>query len=100
MQPELQNFLDRAERLQQQMYTAQQELARSVVTGRAGDGLVTVTVSGLGELTSVRIDPALFATGSVEQLQDLVVEAIHAGAESVRELASLKMGPVEIMSIY
>jgi DNA-binding YbaB/EbfC family protein len=100
VQPELKTFMQRAERLQQQMLDAQDELARSVVTGRAGDGLLTVTVSGLGELKSVRIDPALFDRGSVEQLQDMFVEAIHDGAESVRQLASAKMGPVEVLSVY
>lgn len=100
MQPDLQKFMERAERLQQRMLDAQDELARAVLTGQAGDGLVTVTVSGLGELKRVRIDPALFDRGSVEQLQDLIAEAIHDGAESVRQLATAKMGPVEVMSVY
>lgn len=100
MQPDLQKFMERAERLQRRMLDAQDELARAVLTGQAGDGLVTVTVSGLGELKRVRIDPALFDRGSVEQLQDLIAEAIHDGAESVRQLATAKMGPVEFMSVY
>jgi nucleoid-associated protein EbfC len=98
--PNMKAFFDRAKKLQQQMVAAQDELAQAVVTGEAGNGLVTITVTGLGELKSIKIDPTLFDRGSVETLQDLVVDAIHSGGKAVQQLAEKKMGPVSLMSIF
>jgi nucleoid-associated protein EbfC len=99
-QPDFNAFMDRARDLQQKMVSAQDELARAVVVGEAGNGLVLVTVTGLGELKSISIDPSLLDAGNVETLQNLLVDAIHDGGEAVRQLAEKKMGPVSLMSIF
>ena len=39
--------------MQQQMMAAQEELAEATVDGTVGDGLVTVTVNGTGDLVGV-----------------------------------------------
>jgi len=81
-------------KLQQQMAAMQAELAAAEVTGTAGGGLVTVTVSGSGEYKSVRIDPQAVDPDDVESLEDLVLAAIHNAAEEVRKLTEEKMGPL------
>jgi DNA-binding YbaB/EbfC family protein len=83
-----------AQKMQQQIATAQAELAEAEVTGTAGGGLVTVTLSGTGEVTSVKIDPKAVDPDDVETLEDLVLAALHNGTEAVRELTEEKMGPV------
>ncbi|SCE98059.1 hypothetical protein GA0070558_11734 [Micromonospora haikouensis] len=100
MQAEVRAVLDRAERLRQRMASAQEELGRTSVTGRAGGGLVTVTLSGLGELRQVHVDPAVFAEDDARRLEELFVAAVRDGAESVRRLASARMGPIEFMSVF
>jgi DNA-binding protein YbaB len=55
---------------------------------------VTVTLSGTGEVSSVKIDPTAVDPDDVETLEDLVLAALHNGAEAVRELTEEKMGPV------
>jgi DNA-binding YbaB/EbfC family protein len=81
-------------KLQQQLAAAQAELAEAELTGTAGGGLVTVTVSGDGEYKSVSIDPKAVDPDDVESLEDLVLAAIHNAAEAVRKLAEEKMGPL------
>ena len=49
------------------------------IEGSAGAGMVSVTLSGKGELKSVRIDPKLIDPNETEMLQDLMVAA-HAEA--------------------
>lgn len=93
-QPNLQKLMLQAQKMQQQIATAQAELAEAEVTGTAGGGLVTVTLSGTGEVTSVKIDPTAVDPDDVETLEDLVLAALHNGAEAVRELTEEKMGPV------
>src|SRR6185436_3414265 len=92
-QPNLQQLMQQAQKMQQQMAEAQAELAESEVTGPSGGGLVTVTVTGGGEFTSVKIDPKVVDPDDVETLEDLVLAALHNAAEAVRELTEEKMGP-------
>ncbi len=93
-QPNLQQLMQQAQKMQQQVVAAQAELAETTVTGTAGGGLVTVTMSGTGEVTAVKIDPAAVDPEDVETLEDLVLAAFHNAAQEVRQLAEDKMGPL------
>ena len=90
----MQQLMKQAQKMQQQMATAQAELAAAEVTGTAGGELVSVTMTGTGEVTAVRIDPKAVDPDDVETLEDLVMAAIHNATEAVRELAEQKMGPM------
>ena len=93
-QPDMQQLFAQAQQMQQQMLNAQAELAEAEVTGTAGGGLVTATVSGTGELKSLTIDPKAVDPDDTETLADLVVAAVRAASESAQELAAEKMGPL------
>ncbi len=92
-QPNMQQIMKQAQKMQQQVAQAQAELAEAEVTGTAGGGLVTVVVTGLGEFKSIKIDPKAVDPEDVETLEDLVLAAIHNGSGAVRELTEQKMGP-------
>ena len=66
------------------MEAAQAEIADLVVEGRSGGGLVTVSMSGKGDLRGLKIDPSLFRDDDVEVLEDLIIAA-HADAKSKAE---------------
>jgi nucleoid-associated protein EbfC len=93
-QPNLQQLLKQAQKMQQQVATAQAELAETELTGTAGGGLVTVTIRGTGEITAIHIDPNAVDPDDVETLEDLVLAALHNATEAVRVLTEEKMGPV------
>jgi DNA-binding YbaB/EbfC family protein len=93
-QPNMQQLMKQAQKMQQQMATVQAELAETEVSGTSGGGLVTVTVNGAGEVRSVKIDPTVVDPDDVETLEDLVLAAIHNATESARELTEKKMGPL------
>ncbi len=80
--------------MQQQVVAAQAELAEAEVTGTAGGGLVTVTMRGSGEIVAVKIDPKVVDPEDVETLEDLVLAALHAASQAVREVTEEKMGPL------
>ena len=94
MQPNLQQLMKQAQKMQQQMAEAQAELAEAEVTGTAGGGLVTVTAKGTGDVTAIKIDPKAVDPDDVETLEDLVLAAIHNAMEAVRDLTEEKMGPL------
>jgi DNA-binding YbaB/EbfC family protein len=90
----MQQLMKQAQKMQQQMVAAQQELAETQLTGTAGGGLVTATVTGSGEVLGIKIDPKAVDPDDVESLEDLVVAAIRDAARAAAELAEQKMGPL------
>jgi len=92
--PNLQQLMQQAQKMQQQLADAQAALAEAEVTGTAGGGLVTVTMTGGGEVRAVKIDPKAVDADDVETLEDLVVAAFTAASENMRKLAEEKMGPL------
>ena len=93
-QPNLQQLMQQAQKMQQQLAEAQAELASSEVTGTAGGGLVTVTMTGGGEVRSVKIDPKAVDADDVETLEDLIVAALANAGDNMRKLTEEKMGPL------
>jgi nucleoid-associated protein EbfC len=93
-QPNLQQLMQQAQRMQQQLAEAQAELAASEITGTAGGGLVIVTMTGGGEVRAVKIDPKAVDPDDVETLEDLIVAALTNAGENVRRLTEEKMGPL------
>lgn len=94
-QPNLQQIMKQAQKMQQQLAAAQAELAQTEVTGTAGGGLVTVTMSAAGEFRRVNIDPTAVDPTDVETLEDLIVAAARAAADAAQAVTESKMGPVQ-----
>jgi nucleoid-associated protein EbfC len=92
--PDMQMILQQAQKMQQELMSAQAEIAETEVTGQAGGDLVSITVTGAGEVRSVRIDPKVVDRDDVETLQDLVAGAVADAYRAVQELTQEKMGPL------
>ena len=92
--PDLNALMQQAQQMQQAMVAAQEELARSEVTGSAGGGLVQATMTGTGELTAVTIAPDAVDPDDLETLQDLVVAAVRDAKRAADELMAGRMGPL------
>ena len=76
------DLMKQAGQMQARLEAMQQELAETQHEGRAGAGLVTVTMNGRNEAVSVRIDPSAVVASEVEVLEDLIVAAFaDAGAK-------------------
>jgi DNA-binding YbaB/EbfC family protein len=93
-QPNMQQLMKQAQKMQAQMLEAQSKLAETELTGTAGGGLVTATVSGAGEVLGLKIDPKAVDADDVETLEDLVLAAIRDGQTQAHELGESAMGPV------
>lgn len=87
-------LLAQAQQMQEQLVAAQNEIAATEITGSAGNGLVTVTGNGTGEITAVTIDPKVVDPEDVDTLQDLVLGALADLSQKRDDLASEKMGPL------
>jgi DNA-binding YbaB/EbfC family protein len=93
-QPNMQQLMKQAQKMQQQLVAAQEEIATQTVEGTAGGGLVKATMTGAGELTALEIDPQAVDADDIETLQDLVVAAVHDAKRVADDLAAKTMGPL------
>jgi DNA-binding YbaB/EbfC family protein len=91
---DVQQLLQQAQRMQEQLMSAQQNLAETQVTGTSGGGLVTATVTGTGELVSLEIAPSAVDPADIETLCDLVVAAVRDATAQAQRLAAERMGPL------
>ncbi len=84
-------MMKQAQELQGRMADMQAEMERMACEGRAGGGLVVVTLNGKGEMAGVKIDPSMLKPDEGEILEDLI-SAAHADAKAkVEEAMKEKM---------
>lgn len=91
-QPDMNQLMRQAQKMQEQLAAAQEELASRTFQGTAGGGVVTATVSGAQELVDVSIDPSVVDPEDTEMLQDLVVAAVNQAMKSAADAAGDQLG--------
>jgi DNA-binding YbaB/EbfC family protein len=91
-QPNMQQLLKQAQKMQQDMMAAQEALKHEVVDASAGGGMVTVEVTGDLAVKSIKIDPQAVDPDDVELLQDMVMAAVNEALRAAQELAASKLG--------
>jgi nucleoid-associated protein EbfC len=91
-QPDMRQLMAQAQKMQQQLAEAQQELAAKTFEGTAGGGMVTATVTGAQELVAISISPEVIDPEDVEMLEDLVVAAVRQAFEAAATAASDQLG--------
>lgn len=87
------NLMKQAQKMQDDMAKAQQEIANMEVTGESGAGLVKITMTGNHNVRRVEIDPELMEDDK-EMLEDLIAAAINDAARRVEETNKEKMAAV------
>ena len=95
-QPNMNDLLKQAQKMQQQLMDAQAVAAEQEIEGTAGGGVVTVTVTGSMEFRSVKIDPSAVDPDDVEMLEDLLLAAIHDAMHQVNQLNQQAMGGLDL----
>src|SRR3954463_8524399 len=93
-QPNMQQLLKQAQKMQRDLADAQAELENTEIEGSAAGGLVTAIATGTGQVVSIRIDPSVVNRDDVETLEDLVVAAINDATRQAADLQAERMGPI------
>lgn len=84
-------MMKQAQQMQAKMAEMQEALDRVEITGVAGGGMVSVTMTGKGEVRKVKIDPKLADPAEVEVLEDLIVAASNDAKHKVESHVAEKM---------
>ncbi len=83
---DMMGMMKQAKEMQAKMEEMQGSLDELDVVGTAGAGMVSVTLSGKGEMRKVAIDPSMLKAEEAEILEDLIVAA-HNDAKTKMEAA-------------
>ncbi len=84
-------LMKQAAEFKTKMEALQAELEQTLVEGGAGGGLVTITITGKGEVKSLKIDPSLLKPEDKEIVEDLVVAAHGEARRRAEALLQDKM---------
>ncbi len=86
-------LMQQAQRMQENLKRAQDELAKLEVTGQSGGGVVSVVMNGRHEVRRVNIDRKLFADDP-EMAEDLVAAAINDAVNKIAAASQAQMSDV------
>ncbi len=87
---DLMGLMKQAKEMQSKMQDAQAKVADLTAEGRSGAGLVTVTLSGEGNMSGLKIDPSLLSE-EAEILEDLIVAAFQDAKVKLDEVRAETM---------
>ena len=88
------NMIRQAQKMQEEMLKAQEELETKTVEASVGGGAVNVVVSGKKELVSVKISPEAVDPDDVEMLEDLIVSAVNEAMRKADDMAASSMSRI------
>lgn len=84
------DMMKQAQEMQEKMQRMQEEIASTEVTGQAGAGMVSVTMTGRHDVRRVQIDPSLMQEDK-EMLEDLIAAAVNDAVRRVEATSQEKM---------
>ncbi len=93
MKNPLGNIMQQAQKMQEDMKKAQEELESLEIMGESGGGLVKILMTGKREVRKVSIDDSLVGDDK-DMLEDLVAAAINDAVHKVNKAKKEKMAEV------
>ncbi|MDO9425012.1 MAG: YbaB/EbfC family nucleoid-associated protein [Methylobacter sp.] len=93
MKNALGNIMQQAQKMQEDLKKAQEELNAMQIMGESGGGLVTILMTGKREARKVTIDPSLLSDDK-DMLEDLIAAAINDAVNKVAKMKKEKMADV------
>ena len=93
MKGALGQMMQQAQKMQENLKRAQEEIARMEITGESGAGMVKVTLDGRHQARKVEINPSAMSEDK-EFLEDLIAAAINDAAQKLDAATKEKMSAV------
>ncbi|MBM3495469.1 MAG: YbaB/EbfC family nucleoid-associated protein [Armatimonadetes bacterium] len=84
-------LMKQAQKMQEDMLAAQEELEGARVEATSGGGAVKAIVNGKGKLNAIEIEPSAVDPDDVEMLQDLIVTAVREAQDRAEEEAEQRL---------
>ncbi len=78
-------MIKKAQKMQEEMVKAQEELGKKEYTATSGGGAVTAVVKGSNEIVSLKLSPEVVDPDDIEMLEDLIITAINQALKTADE---------------
>ena len=88
------NMIKQAQKMQEEMLKAQEQLNEQEFEASVGGGAVSVKANGRKELVELSISPDAVDPDDVEMLEDLVLAALQDAMTQAEELSNELLGPL------
>lgn len=82
----MQNLMKQAQKLQDDMQKAKEELVSTEFTAKAGGGMVEVVMTGDKKIKDINIKKEIVDPDDVEMLQDLIIAAVNDAVSQIEKL--------------
>ncbi len=89
-----------AKALQEQFSKMQEQIKTAEAVGTAGNGLVTITLSGENDLKSIKIKPECVDPEDIEGLEDLIKAAYNDAAAKIKSQTTPSMPGMPDLSSF
>ena len=90
-QPSRNDMMQKIQKMQEEMNSAQEEVENSEFSASSGGGAVEVTVSGKHEILSVKIKPEVVDPEDVEMLEDLLTASLNEAIRKANDAMETRM---------
>ena len=88
------SMIKKAQKMQEEMLKAQEELGEKIVEASVGGGAVSVKVNGKKELIELNISPDAVDPEDVEMLQDMIVSAVNEAMRKADEATASSLSSI------
>ncbi len=86
------SLMKQAQKMQENMAKAQEELEKKEIEVTAGGGAIKVKINGKKEIQAIELSQDVVDPDDIEMLQDLIISAINESIRQIEELSSNEMG--------
>ncbi len=90
----MQSMIKQAQKMQEDMATAQAELEVKEYTASAGGNMVEATVNGRHEVVKLSINPDVVDPDDIDMLEDLVCAAVNEAIRAAAADSEQRMGSI------
>ncbi len=91
---QMNQLMKQAQKMQEELAIAQDEVAEMKAEATAGGGVVRVVMGAGHQIETLEINPGVVDPDDVEMLQDLVTAAVNDAARQLDERAEARMSKV------
>ena len=88
--------MQQVQAMQKKMQELQKVMAEKEVTGTSGGELVTITITGKGDVKKISIDKSLINADEKEILEDLIVAAFNNAKQNADQYGNEEMSKLGI----
>ncbi len=90
----MQNIMEQAQKMQQEMERVKEEINKKTVTAESGGGMVRVTLTGNNNVVEVKIAKEIVDPNDIEMLEDLILAAFNKALNDSAEMVKEEMSKV------